>query len=100
MAKWDENHYVIEEQRNIMENEQSMAEAEEIFNFYAEDLKNLNPVIFEWVKRGYKEDMFWSQQSIDNSYEYLNETRRAYENRVKGAKKAAETRKINKLKVA
>jgi hypothetical protein len=52
------------------------------------------------MESGFNMDQFYSQMSIDNNMDFIYDSKRAYENRVAGAKKAAETRKLNRLKTA
>ena len=100
MSKWEENEWVAEELNKIKKTKQEMQEEAEIFNQYSGQVMKMNPMLFEWLKNGFQDSQYWDQQSIDNAKEWLSDSRRAYENRVAGAKKAAETRKLNKLKLA
>jgi hypothetical protein len=100
MAKWEENEYVIEAKQDIISSKESLAESQEIFDKYSEQVKAIDPVLFGWMESGFNMDQFYSQMSIDNNMDFIYDSKRAYENRVAGAKKAAETRKLNKLKTA
>jgi hypothetical protein len=100
MSKWEENEYVIESKRDVREAKEEMAKAQEIFSNHIEQVAAIHPTLASWAKAGYESDMYWDEQSINNNMEWLADSKRAYENRVKGAKKAAETRKLNKLKLA
>ena len=100
MAKWEENEYVIEAKRDVREAKEGMAEAQEIFSKYIDQVAEIHPTLASWAKAGYDTDMYWDEQTIENNMEFIYDSKRAYENRVKGAKKAAETRKLNKIKTA
>jgi hypothetical protein len=100
MSKWEENEWVAEELDKIKEIKQGMQEEAELFNQYSGQILEMNPKLFDWLKSGFQDSQYWDQQSIDNTKDWLADSKRAYENRVAGAKKAANTRKLNKLKLA
>ena len=100
MSKWEENEWVAEELDKIKEIKQGMQEEAELFIKYSGKVLDMDPKLFDWLKSGFQDSQYWDQQSIDNTKDWLADSKRAYENRVKGAKKAAETRKLNKLKLA
>ena len=100
MAKWEENEYIIEAKRDILETKEEMAEAQQIFSDHIDEVASINPTLAAWAKSGYEMDVYWDNQSIENNMEYIASTKRAYENRVAGAKRAAETKKIKKAQTA
>jgi hypothetical protein len=100
MSKWEENKWVVEELEDIKKTKQEMQEEAELFNKYSGQIMEMDPKLFDWLKSGFQDSQYWDQQSIDNAKDWLSDSKRAYENRVAGAKKAAETRKLNKLKAA
>jgi hypothetical protein len=100
MAKWEENEYVAEELQKIKANEIDERLSEELFNEYSEAVKEIHPTIYSWLVDGYTQSQYWNQHSTAMSKEWLAGSKRAYENRVAGAKKAAETKRLNKAKVA
>jgi hypothetical protein len=100
MSKWEENKYVAEELDKIKQIKKDMQEEAELFMKYSGKVLEMDPKLFDWLKNGFKESQYWDQQAIDNTKEWLADSKRAYENRVRGAKKAAETRRLKKLKLA
>ena len=100
MAKWEENEYIIEAKRDVRETKEEMAKAQQIFSDHIDEVAAINPTLAAWARSGYEMDLHWDSQRIENNMEYISDTKRAYNNRVAGAKKAAETRKLNKLKTA
>ena len=100
MAKWEENEYVIESKLEIIEASTELDSDQRVFAKYEKQVMELHPRLHDWLESGFNDSQYWKQQTIEQNEDYLYDSKRAYENRVAGAKKAAETRRLNKLKTA
>jgi hypothetical protein len=100
MGKWEENKYIIEAKLDIIEASTKYDTYERLFKKYEKQVMKLHPKLHDWLESGFNQSQFYNQMTIDNNEDYLADSKRAYDNRVAGAKKAAETRKANKLKLA
>lgn len=98
MSKYDK--YKEEAIQRIEDAQARLVESEELFNRYAEQLKALDPRVFDWAESAFRMDQYWDNQDIENNNEYLWDLRDREETRRRAAIKAAATRKANKLKVA
>jgi hypothetical protein len=100
MNKWEQKEYVIESKLEIIEASTKMDTDERLFEKYEKQIMEMHPRLHKWLAAGFNESQYWNQRTIEENEDYLFDSKMAYENRVKGAKKAAETRKLNKLKSA
>lgn len=84
----------------IENHKQDTINSDELFNKYAEQIKDIDPVLFGWMESGYLQDKAYSEISIQNAKEWIAEQDQAKINRKLGAIKGAITRKANKLATA
>jgi hypothetical protein len=98
MSKYDK--YKEKAIQRIEEAQARLVESQDLFDKYAEQVKALDPRLFDWLEASFKMDQYWDNQEIENNNEYLWDLRDREETRRRAAIKAAATRKANKLKVA
>lgn len=100
MDKLKQNEYVAEAMSYITEGEQELLKNQALFDKYSEQVSAIDPQLGVWLEEGFKMHMFYTNMSIDQNKDFLNDFYHAHKTRVEAGKKAAETRKANNLAAA
>jgi leucyl-tRNA synthetase len=80
----------------IRKSKKELMDDRAVFEHYGPIIKKMNKQAYDMFKSGYKDSVYWNEQSILNAGEALSDLYRRMVNRSEAGRKAAATRKANK----